>query len=182
MAQPEYDTLTDFWTNYEQGIRDMAAAENDDPGDAGLAVTKALFYQGAYLTLRILNRAGLIDDSMPRVAALMAELQAVRIVVPPAESAVPMTPDHPQWDAFLAQLAGPAACHFRHEPPESTRLEDFKWTCGGGTDKSFTLGILTEMGLDAEAIAESVDYFDAHGGYCDCEILFNVANGPEDGQ
>jgi hypothetical protein len=36
--------------------------------------------------------------------------------------------------------------------------------------------ILQRMGLDEPAIEVSVAYFRDHGGYCDCEVLLNVAH------
>ena len=32
------------------------------------------------------------------------------------------------------------------------------------------------MGLSAEEIQESITYFEFQGGYCDCEVLFIVAD------
>jgi Protein of unknown function (DUF2695) len=34
------------------------------------------------------------------------------------------------------------------------------------------------MGLSEVAIEVCMAYFEDHGGYCDCEVVFNVA-GPE---
>jgi len=48
------------------------------------------------------------------------------------------------------------------------------WTCAGGRDKTTAERILKVMGLSRRAIAESFDYFEEHGGNCDCEILMNV--------
>ena len=39
--------------------------------------------------------------------------------------------------------------------------------------------ILRTMGFDEDFIYASMAYFAEHGGYCDCEILFNVAAGAE---
>jgi hypothetical protein len=33
---------------------------------------------------------------------------------------------------------------------------------------------MLHMGLSREAVAASLAYFDEHGGYCDCEAVFNV--------
>jgi hypothetical protein len=49
-----------------------------------------------------------------------------------------------------------------------------KWSCQH--DHYQAERIMTEMGgIDIEA---SIAYFEAHGGYCDCEILFNVDREP----
>jgi hypothetical protein len=78
MAQKEYESLNAFWTTYEQGVR----AEDDGVDEHVMAVMKTMFYQGAHITLRILNKAGLVDEEIPSVANLMQELRDVRIDVP----------------------------------------------------------------------------------------------------
>jgi Protein of unknown function (DUF2695) len=79
-----------------------------------------------------------------------------------------MTKEHPRWEEFLERLEGPEGCNFREAAPGKT-----VWNCAGGDDKSLATAILTDMGASIE---ESLAYFEAHGGYCDCEILFNVAD------
>jgi hypothetical protein len=81
MPHPDYDSWTAFWAEHEQGIWAAAAAENDTVDDNVMALQKAMFFLGAYQTLRILNRAGLIDETMPPVASLMTELSTVHIEV-----------------------------------------------------------------------------------------------------
>jgi hypothetical protein len=44
--------------------------------------------------------------------------------------------------------------------------------CAGGTNKGCAEAVMREMG--GIAIEESLEYFEDHGGYCDCEILLNV--------
>lgn len=83
-----------------------------------------------------------------------------------------MTTEHPKWEEFIERLEGPEGCDFK-EIGEGTGF-DLQWTCGGGQDKSHAQKILTDMGFTWEEIEESCAYFDNHGGYCDCEILFNV--------
>lgn len=77
-----------------------------------------------------------------------------------------MTIEHPRWDEFTSRLGGPEGCHFRKD-------ENGKgiWNCAGGVDKSFAIAILEDMGMNIQA---SLEYFEENGGYCDCEILFNV--------
>ena len=79
-----------------------------------------------------------------------------------------MTPMHPRWAEFCLRLEGHEGCNFRKEDGK------LKWDCGGGRDQSKARRILSSMGfLDGE-IADTLDYFAEHGGYCDCEILFNL--------
>ena len=80
-----------------------------------------------------------------------------------------MTPSNPRWEDFCARLAGEEGCNFHETRPGD--ISSVVWTCKGGTDKSMASAILKDMGCDIE---KSLDYFDEHGGYCDCEILFNV--------
>ena len=81
-----------------------------------------------------------------------------------------MTPKHPRWDEFLGKLEGPGACNFRKRKGNTT------WKCKGGMDKTFARRILAKMGFDDGAITKSLAWFEAHGGHCDCEILFNCAD------
>lgn len=74
-----------------------------------------------------------------------------------------------QWDEFLFKLEGPAGCNFRKNKKGETR-----WNCKGGRDRSFAEKILREMQI--EQIEQVLAFCDENGGYCDCEILFNVAD------
>ena len=76
-----------------------------------------------------------------------------------------MDRQNPRWEEFCGRLDGKEGCNFREEDGEDV------WTCGGGTDKSLATAILEKMGeIDIPA---SLAWFEDHGGYCDCEILFN---------
>jgi len=78
-----------------------------------------------------------------------------------------MTPDNFRWVEFCERLEGPEGCDFRKD-----EKGEITWKCSGGTDKSKAKAIMESMGnID---INKSCAYFDAHGGHCDCEILFNV--------
>jgi len=74
----------------------------------------------------------------------------------------PLLPGHPSWGEFIERLAGPEACNFHTDG----------WTCFG--DLRFTTRILREMGLDEPSIDASAACFKGRGGYCDCEVIFNV--------
>lgn len=65
-----------------------------------------------------------------------------------------MTPANFRWDEFVSCLGEVAG------------------KCNTSKERPLARSILEEMGnVDIEA---SMEYFDKHGGYCDCEILFNV--------
>jgi Protein of unknown function (DUF2695) len=65
-----------------------------------------------------------------------------------------MTFESPRWDEFTKALC--------------QELE--KWGCHHG--HHLAEAVMTKMGnIDLEA---SIDYFEEHGGYCDCEIIMNV--------
>ena len=79
-----------------------------------------------------------------------------------------MRPGHPKWYEFLKRLEGPEGCNFTEA--KSGRIT---WFCRGGRDKSLAIAIMQKIGhIDLET---SLEYFEWKGGYCDCEILFNVA-------
>lgn len=78
-----------------------------------------------------------------------------------------MTPTHPRWNEFIERLQGPEGCNFHENASGKTA-----WSCTSGTDRPYARHILECMGgFDIE---KSCEYFEGHGGYCDCEILFNV--------
>jgi hypothetical protein len=74
----------------------------------------------------------------------------------------PILPGHRRWEEFVGRLCGPAFCDWGKD----------SWTCHG--DLRFTRKLLLEMGLSPDAVAVSVQYYKNHGGYCDCEVVFNV--------
>lgn len=74
-----------------------------------------------------------------------------------------MTPEHESWDEFCERLGGPEGCDFQEKG----------WKCKGGTDKTFATAILKKYYPDVDVPA-TLAYFEDNGGYCDCEILFNV--------
>jgi len=77
-----------------------------------------------------------------------------------------MCKEHPKWNEFCRQLEGEEGCNFLEIEGKIT------WTCKGGMDKTFATKLLKDYDVDIEA---SLEYFDEHGGHCDCEILFNIA-------
>jgi len=77
-----------------------------------------------------------------------------------------MTPSHPRWEEFCEYLAGPRACNMDGGVGESEG-------CDASTRKPYAREILKEMG--GFDIPTTIEFFESHGGYCDCEILLNVA-------
>jgi hypothetical protein len=84
-----------------------------------------------------------------------------------------MTKRHPRWAEFIEMLEGPMGCNFKESVPGD--INSTTWDCSGLDDFKRTRAILTNMGLDAVATAKSIEYFEKHSGWCDCEVLFNVA-------
>ena len=80
-----------------------------------------------------------------------------------------MTPSNPRWGEFCTRLEGPEACDFKRDAAGK-----ISFRCGGGTDKTKSISIMKKMGVDAALIKESCFYFESHGGFCDCEIIFNI--------
>jgi hypothetical protein len=83
-----------------------------------------------------------------------------------------MTIDHERWQEFRDRLEGPEGCNF-HEATPGDR-ESLTFDCAAGTDKTHAIAILTAMGATVPEIVASCEYFNSRGGFCDCEILFNV--------
>jgi hypothetical protein len=77
-----------------------------------------------------------------------------------------MTPEHPQWSAFMDLLTGPEGCNFRIE--ENGPM----FTCGG-RKRPLARAILKKHFPQVD-IEGTIDFFESHGGHCDCEIAFNV--------
>lgn len=71
-----------------------------------------------------------------------------------------MTPNHPRWVEFY--------CHLAESLEQKCRKR--RRQCNHTTDTS--IEILNSMGMDVDT---SLAYFAEHGGYCDCEVLMNVA-------
>jgi Protein of unknown function (DUF2695) len=87
-----------------------------------------------------------------------------------------LTPESPRWDEFANALF------------EVTRIpgDPEAWLCDGdGNGESnpylvyrYAKKVMTDMGnVD---IPGTLAFFQAHGGYCDCEILFNVDRQPKE--
>lgn len=78
-----------------------------------------------------------------------------------------LKPGHPRWEEFIDRLEGPEGCDFREDDRGK-----IVWACYGGYDKRFAEAILKTMPeIDSE---KSIEFFNDHGGHCDCEIIFNV--------
>jgi Protein of unknown function (DUF2695) len=75
-----------------------------------------------------------------------------------------MTTDNPRWNEFAETLS------------EVLLTGDYGDACM--CDHRHAKKVLAEMG-DVD-IPASLEYFENHGGYCDCEILFNVDRRHED--
>ena len=80
-----------------------------------------------------------------------------------------MTMENPRWEEFVERLEGPEGWNFQEDGKGG-----YTWKCKAGMDKSLAIAILKKMGLVPSELSPTLDYFDANGGHCDCEILFNV--------
>ena len=81
-----------------------------------------------------------------------------------------MTTQHPKWDEFCTRLEGPEGCKFTKK----------SWICDGTKKRPLAKAILQTMkNVD---IPNTMKYFSQHGGYCDCEILFNVDRPVKEGR
>ena len=71
-----------------------------------------------------------------------------------------------QVEALCEWLEGPEACHFRPHPKDS---DDITWHCDHSL--KLTKKWLQDHNLDIEVNVEALQDC---GGYCDCEVVFNV--------
>ncbi|WP_161850225.1 DUF2695 domain-containing protein [Bradyrhizobium sp. CCBAU 051011] len=87
-----------------------------------------------------------------------------------------LTPKSARWKSFVVLLGNTLTDGL----PEGT------WRCGndgsGGSRHRYAEAVMAELGgIDIDG---TLAFFREHGGYCDCEILFNVdrpdLNGPLD--
>ena len=69
----------------------------------------------------------------------------------------------------MQRLEGREGVNTRVEPGGSVT-----WDCSNNFRGSAV--VLARMGLTAREIEETFQYFVRHGGYCDCEVLLNVAS------
>jgi len=98
---------------------------------------------------------------------------APKIVILPTTMVV----SRPRWKEFLSRMEGKEGCNFREDPKKlETRKESARfgkprivWNCEHTLNIASRL--LRKMGFDVES---SLTYFRSRGGYCDCEVLFNV--------
>jgi Protein of unknown function (DUF2695) len=77
-----------------------------------------------------------------------------------------MTPTHPRWVEFLTDLGGPKGCNFSKDASGRTI-----WECDGAIKRPICRRVLRRYDVD---VAESLKFLAKHGGYCDCEVTFNV--------
>lgn len=76
-----------------------------------------------------------------------------------------MTPEHKRWKEFYDELAGPRGC-------DVSTVDELRFKCDATRERPRATKILEAMG-DID-VPGSLRFFDEHGGYCDCEILWNV--------
>jgi len=85
-----------------------------------------------------------------------------------------LTREHPQWDQFIQILEGAVYFHEVDMPGEGE--PQIYCQCKGDLTRSVaTLAFMTALGIvDDIDVDGTVQYFEANGGYCDCEVLVNV--------
>lgn len=76
-----------------------------------------------------------------------------------------LTPGSKDWSRFCRILSGKKYCNFRHEK------NDTLWDCDNTLDKSIAI---LEKHFGYYDVKSTIEGFKKRGGYCDCEVLFNV--------
>ncbi|MHC4428068.1 MAG: DUF2695 domain-containing protein [Planctomycetota bacterium] len=79
-----------------------------------------------------------------------------------------MTPEDPKWDEFVKRLEGPEGVNFRRDPEGG----EVTWDCYHNFRNS--AAVLASMGIPAEDIEATFEFFVREGAYCDCEVLLNL--------
>jgi len=81
--------------------------------------------------------------------------------------------DLEKLNAFLEKLEGKEGCNFREENGEP------RWDCDTNKsgDRLIARRILKNMNIDEDEIKLFISECNKHGGYCDCEILWNAIDG-----
>lgn len=70
---------------------------------------------------------------------------------------------------YLRMLKGKEGCNF-HKGYKGQLI----WKCAGGRSKVLSRKILKKLNLSPADISRVLSLAEKHGGYCDCEILFNA--------
>jgi len=78
-----------------------------------------------------------------------------------------------EFDAMCDWLGGPEGCNFQQQIPGD--IESITWTCDGTL--KLTQQWMRTHGVDE---ATNIPELEERGGYCDCEVLFNVTDAPRD--
>jgi hypothetical protein len=85
-----------------------------------------------------------------------------------------MTPQHAGWSEFVDRLteamAGPDALEGDNDSVVRAAMKGCNGH-GGTSPFESARAVLANMEMD---VAASLEFFETHGGHCDCEILLNV--------
>lgn len=74
-----------------------------------------------------------------------------------------------QLEEFFERLKGPGGCDYVKNDHGSAT-----WKCNGGMDKSTSMQILKDMGIQEQFVKNFLKKCERYGGFCDCEILLNA--------
>lgn len=90
-----------------------------------------------------------------------------------------LTREHPQWDQFIQVLEGIV---YFHEIENEDGEPNITWHCKSDfTQTTAVLNFMISLGILKDIdINGTLKYFEDNGGYCDCEVLFNVDDDEED--
>ncbi len=103
------------------------------------------------------NRPGRIGWVICKAGGLLClDHPKLHASVKPEEA---MTPSNPQWVTFTQRLEWRLALTL----------------CKSGRDKTQATAVLSGMGMSRNLVNASLAYFESHGGFCDCEVIYNIA-------
>lgn len=109
-----------------------------------------------------ITRSAVMKEIEDRQRAALADVEALGSGI--------MSPKHPEWEDFIDVISGPEGMNFRGIPGSL----NFNWDCTSKIDKTICRKWLafSDPPVDVE---KSLRLFEAFGGHCDCEVVFNVA-------
>ena len=82
-----------------------------------------------------------------------------------------LTKEHQLWNDFCKRLEGEEGCNMQITG-DGLNLDDYQFRCDRTMERPYTKKILQKYNnIDVEG---TMKYFEKQGGYCDCEILFNI--------
>jgi len=89
-----------------------------------------------------------------------------------------MQSEHPRWEEFVERTTMAIAGSVTGIDVDAALRGCNGHRLGGALFES-AWAVLAYMDMDVE---RSIEFFEAHGGFCDCEVMLNIAAADDDGR